>query len=112
MSRLRSAPVRVAVESAREEWADAHRTLEREQGDRPRHERLMAQVDAVTAELRRRIGQTFTLDELAAMYADAERWSRRAVAESAVASDWPRTLALVEAAAFHLYARGATDYTP
>jgi hypothetical protein len=26
--------------------------------------------------------------------------------------DWTRTLALVEAAAFHLYARGAVDYAP
>ena len=72
----------------------------------------MRQVDAVTAELRRRVGQTFTLAELAAAYAGAERWSRDAVASSAPPAGWPRTLALVEAAAFHLYARGAVDYTP
>lgn len=102
----------MAVESAREEWADAHRTIERGKDDRRRYERLMAQVEAVTAELRRRIGPTFTLGELAAEYADADRWARDAVADSGAAPDWPRTLALVEAAAFYLYARGASDYTP
>jgi hypothetical protein len=104
--------VKVAVESARDEWADAYRSLEGLKGDRARYERLMAQVEAVTAELRRRVGQTFTLDHLASAYADAERWSRGAVAESGAAPDWPRTLSLVEAAAFHLYSRGAADYTP
>jgi hypothetical protein len=104
--------VTVAVDSAREEWAEAHRKLESAKGDRLSYERLMRQVETVTAELRRRVGQTFTLAQLAAAYADAERWSRSAVAESAPPPDWPRTLALVEAAAFHPYARGAVDYRP
>jgi hypothetical protein len=66
----------------------------------------------VTAELRRRIGETFELEELAAVYADAEGWSRVAVAETEPPPGWPRTLALVEGAAFHLYSRGAVDYAP
>jgi hypothetical protein len=100
------------VESARREWEDGYRLLhdEAQRGDHP--ERLLAQVDAVTAELRRRVGGTFTLRELAAAYTGAERWSRSAVAERAPAPGWPRTLSLVEAAAFHEYARGAQDYEP
>lgn len=100
------------VESARREWEDGYRRLEEQSRDRVTGERLLAQVDAVTAELRRRVGGTFTLAELTRAYAGAEGWSRAAVAERAPLPGWPRTLSLVEAAAFHLYARGASDYEP
>ena len=104
--------VSAAVESARLEWRDASRALAAESGDRARYFRLLEQVDAVTAELRRRVGQTFTLDELARAYSEAERWSRDAVEDTDPPPDWPRTLAMVEGAAFHHYSRGALDYTP
>lgn len=100
------------VESARREWAEGHRRLFEHAGDSRERERLLAQVDAVGAELRRRVGGIFTLRELAATYAGAEEWSRAVVAEQAAAPGWPRTLSLVEAAAFHLYSRGAQDYLP
>ncbi|MGH3102694.1 MAG: hypothetical protein ACRDN6_01175, partial [Gaiellaceae bacterium] len=64
-----------SVESARWDWEESHRRLAREAPHREHHERLLEQVEAVTAELRRRVGQTFTLAELADAYADAERWS-------------------------------------
>jgi hypothetical protein len=101
-----------AVENARREWEESHRRLEDEAGDPLRYPALLDQVDAILAELRRRIGQTFTLAELADEYARAERWSREAVAEAAPAPGWPRTLSIVEGAAFHVYARGALDYEP
>jgi hypothetical protein len=66
----------------------------------------------LTEELRRRIGQTFTLAELAEAYRGAERWSRDAVADRTYGAAAPADLALVEDAAFHLYSRGAVDYTP
>jgi hypothetical protein len=100
------------VESARREWAEGQRRLLEEARDTSQRERLLEQVDAVGAELRRRVGGTFTLRELAEAYAAAEEWSRAAVAEQAPAPGWPRTLSLVEAAAFHLYSRGAQDYEP
>jgi hypothetical protein len=100
------------VEIARREWEDGHRRLHEEARQQPQPERLLAQVEAVGAELRRRVGGTFTLAELAAAYASAERWTREVVAEEAPAPGWPRTLSLVEAAAFHEYARGAQDYQP
>jgi hypothetical protein len=100
------------VESAQREWEEGHRRLQDEARRLPEPERLLAQVDAVTAELRRRVGGTFTIRELAAAYGEAERWSRDAVAERAAAPGWPRTLSLVEAAAFHQYSRGAQDYQP
>ena len=67
------------------------------------------QLDTVTTELRRRVGGTFTIRELADEYVRADGWAREALAEQATPG-WPRTLALVEGAAFHLYARGAVDY--
>jgi hypothetical protein len=100
------------VESARRDWEDGYRRLHEQAGDVSNRERLLAQVEVIGAELRRRVGGTFTLRELAEAYAGAEEWSRVVVAEEAPAPGWPRTLSLVEAAAFHLYARGAQDYTP
>jgi 2-C-methyl-D-erythritol 4-phosphate cytidylyltransferase len=66
----------------------------------------------VTAELRRRVGQTFTLAELADEYARAERWSREALSDAGAPAWWPRSLTVVEGAAFHDYARGAVDFEP
>ena len=101
------------VESARREWEEGHRRLlEQARDDATTGDRLLAQVDVVAAELRRRVGGVFTLRELAAAYARSEEWSRAVVSEQAPAPGWPRTLSLVEAAAFHLYARGAQDYQP
>ena len=102
----------VAVETARAEWEDAHRRLEGHANEPELYARLLEQVEAVTAELARRIGQTFTLAELVNEYAGAERWTRDAVAERAPAPGWPRTLTVVEGEAFHRYQRGAVDYVP
>ena len=102
----------VELESARREWEEGHRRLLEQARDPSTGDRLLAQVDVVAAELRRRVGGVFTLRELAAAYARSEEWSRAIVAEQAAAPGWPRTLSLVEAAAFHLYARGAQDYQP
>ena len=100
-----------ALETARQEWEEGYRRVQAEAGNRVRHERLLAGVDAITAELRRRLGQTFTLAELVEAYAGAERWSRDVLAESG-ADVWPSSLSAVEDAAFFLYSRGATDFRP
>jgi alcohol dehydrogenase class IV len=102
----------IGVENARREWEDARRRLEEEARDPTQRERLDAQVEAVLDELRRRVGSTFTLSELAEAYAGADRWSREAVEERAPTPGWPRLLSVVEGAAFHLYQRGAVDYSP
>jgi uncharacterized protein (DUF849 family) len=91
--------------SARQEWEEGYRRVQATRDDRRRYRTLMADVDAVRDELRRQVGQTFTLDELARVYLDADRWMRDVVSE-------PRELPAIGAAAFHLHARGANDYTP
>ena len=99
------------LESARLEWEHAYRDLAEVARDPVLEERARMQLDAVTTELRRRVGGTFTLRELADEYVVADGWARDVLADQAVPG-WPRTLTLVEGAAFHLYARGAVDYTP
>ena len=94
----------------RQEWADGYRRLEAERNDPPRYHRLLEEVELVTGELRKKIGQTFTLTQLEAGYRDAERWARELVGERALDASWPRDLSLVVAAAFHIYQRGAIDY--
>jgi hypothetical protein len=94
----------------RQEWEQGDRRLEEERDDRRRYERLLEQVAIVIDELRKQIGQTYSLEELAAAYRDSDRWAREAVEERAPSAGWPRDLALVLAAAFYAYQRGAVDY--
>ena len=100
------------VDQTRREWEDGYRRFEAEIRDAGRAESLLAELELVSAELRRRIGQHFTIAELARVYEDADRWGRDAVSRADPAPGWPRRLALVEDAAFHLYSRGAVDYDP
>jgi len=100
------------VEVVRREWEDGYRRFETASRDPAATERLRQQLEVVTDELRRRIGQTFTLDELARVYERADAWARDVVSEHAATPGWPRTLAMVQDAAFHLYQRGAVDYGP
>jgi hypothetical protein len=103
-----------AVEIARQEWEESHRRVEANAADRPRYRALLDQVAAVTDELRRRVGQTFTLAELAEEYRRADGWALHVLLgddeDPAVGS--PATVAIAQGAAFHLYARGAVDYAP
>jgi len=74
--------------------------------------RLAAQVELVARELRGRVGQTFTLDELARSYDGADDWVRDLLEDvREEGSPLPDT-ATVTDAAFHLFARGASDYKP
>lgn len=65
----------------------------------------------MTVELRRRVGQRFTLAELAEAYGSADDWSREALTRDGASADLAHA-ATVEDAAFHLYSRGAVDYVP
>ena len=53
------------VSAARREWEDGNRRFEEEARDPARADALHAQHDAILEELRRRVGTTFTLAELA-----------------------------------------------
>jgi hypothetical protein len=100
------------LEATRYEWEEGYRRLEAAAGDRRRYAQLLAELEVVLDQLRRRIGQTFTLDELAAAYSGADSWVQEAVAESEPAPGWPGRVTVVQDAAFHVYSRGAVDYRP
>jgi hypothetical protein len=103
--------VPVSILNARQQWEEGLRRLESLRGERPLYGRLHANVDLVTEELRRRVGATFTLAELASAYERSEDWTRQ-ILEERGAPGWPLHLTLVLDAAFQLYARGASDYRP
>ncbi len=71
------------AESSRQEWEEGYRRIQAERGDRRRYRTLMADVDTVRDDLRRRVGQTFTIDELARVYHDADAWMRDVVSSPA-----------------------------
>jgi hypothetical protein len=102
----------VDVELARQQWQDGYRRLEEARPNRPRYKRMLKQVEAVTAELRQRIGQTFTLEELTAAYSQADDWTREAAERADEEAGAVEEASTIGDAAFHLYARGAADYAP
>jgi hypothetical protein len=102
------------LETARQQWDEGLRRLDTVGAETARGRHLWLLVEAVLGELRRRVGQTFTLAELARVYDGAEDWVRDVVLEAAPpqARAGIRDVALVQDAAFAHYARGASDYRP
>jgi hypothetical protein len=101
---------RVAV--ARQEWEEGGRRLEATRDDPRRYRQLLERLDLVLDELRKRIGQTYTLGELVGEYDTSESWAREVLEARAETPSWPRDLSIVLAAAFEAYQRGAVDYEP
>ena len=100
------------LENARQQWQAAQRRLEQLRPEPPLYHRLVDQVEAMTSELRRRIGRTYTLAELVRAYYGAEAWNLEVLERVDPAPGWERNAALVTDAAFAVYARGAADYQP
>jgi hypothetical protein len=100
------------VEVARQEWEEGRRRLEADHEDARRYRQLVELLELVLDELRKRVGQTYTLAELVAVYGESDRWGREVLSERAQTAGWPRDLSVVLAAAFDAYQRGAIDYEP
>ena len=100
------------VAVARHEWEDGTRRLEAARDDERRYHQLLELLDLVVDELRKRVGQTYTLAQLAGAYGAAETWARELLDERSALPGWPRDLTTVLAAAFDAYQLGALDYTP
>jgi hypothetical protein len=100
------------AELARHEWAEGYRRLEAVHEEPARYRALHAQVDAITEQLRRRVGARFVLDELVAEYRRSDAWTHDLLPELPEFAQWAPGLTLAVDAAFHLYARGAQDYRP
>jgi hypothetical protein len=96
----------------RREWEDGNRRIQAAASDHQLYGRLLREVDVVLEQLRRRVGQSFTLGELASAYGESDRWVQAALLEAEPAPGWPARTTTVQDAAFHLYSRGAVDYRP
>lgn len=101
-----------AVSAVRHAWEEGNRRFELEARDTRRTDTLYQQRDVVLEELRRRLGSTFTLAELADAYQGAERWLAEVVEERAPSQGWARTVTVSGDSAFHLFSRQAQDYAP
>jgi hypothetical protein len=91
--------VSYALENAFYQWQDGQRRV-REAPE------LEPAVEAVVDELRRRLGSTFTLDELADLYGAGADWATDLAARSSGGAE----ATIVVDAAFARYAREAQDY--
>ena len=100
------------VDLARHQWQDGIRRVEGTRPDHGRYAARMAQVDVLVNALRQRVGQVFTLEELAAAYDGADDWARAVLDDADPEAPPVSEAGTVADAAFHLYARGATDYRP
>ena len=99
------------LDNALFQWEEGARRLGELSRD-PRAARTATRaVDSIRDELRRRIGPTFTAQELADLYGRGTDWcleaARRAAPMGAVDLD---TQAIVDGA-FYLYLRGASNYS-
>ncbi len=101
------------IDLAREQWAEGHRRLARARVDEPElYERLHRQIEIVIDGLRRRVGGSYTLAELARAYGGAERWVLETIESEGSGQRWLSSVSTSADAAFYLYARGARDYRP
>ena len=101
-----------SIDVTRHEWEDGARRIEATRDDVRRYHQLLELLDLIRDELRKRVGQTYTLAQLAAAYGEAEPWARELLDDRSTIPGWPRDLTTVLAAAFDAYQRGAVDYTP
>jgi hypothetical protein len=100
------------LELARQHWQDGNRRVEGARAESGRYARLVEGVDIVVDGLRKRIGQTYTLADLARAYDGADDWVRELLDEADPDGPPPTEPGTVADAAFHAYARGAADYRP
>jgi hypothetical protein len=98
------------VDYARSRWEEGEIRIQRCAPDSARRDALENVVGAIMQELEKRIGQVFTSIELADLQDRSEAWCTRIAHE--VAPDDPAAWELdtVQNAAFHRYARRASDY--
>jgi hypothetical protein len=99
------------LELARHQWEEGRRAVQRARADRAEYVGLTGRMDAITAELTRRIGQTFTLGELAALYKGSDRWVLETI-DDAFPGQGAGDVSTAADAAFDLYSRRASDYEP
>ena len=93
-----------ALENALYQWREGERRVAGT--DEPARADLERAADAVVEALRKRLGSSFVLDELADMYADGTDWATELARRYAAGTD----AAAVVDSAFARYAREASNF--
>jgi len=98
----------VPYETAVQQWRDGEQRMR----DTPPDQRAALEhvVDRLVAELRRRLGGPFTLDELADLYDQGTSWCTDVAYQVAPETPWAWDARTTADAAFARYMRDATDY--
>jgi hypothetical protein len=102
----------VDVELARLQWADGYRRIDAARDKGGSYVALMARVETVIGALRVRIGQIFTLQQLADAYDGADDWAGAVLDDADPEAAPTREPGTITDAAFYMYAQGAQDYRP
>ncbi|MGA2163870.1 MAG: hypothetical protein ABSH36_05310 [Solirubrobacteraceae bacterium] len=95
-------------ENAIQQWRQGQRRLE--QAPPERLLLLERVVDTLVAELRRRLGGRFSVEELAEFYEGGTSWCLQLAMDTAPAHPWAWDSGIVVDAAFGCYLREAADY--
>ena len=95
-------------DTAIQEWQDGARRLDA----MPQRERAALELvtDAAVAELRRRLGSAYTIDELVDLYGHGTGWVLDLAYRVAPEAPWAWDERIVAGAAFARYVRGASNY--
>jgi hypothetical protein len=103
-------PVSNWVESIVLQWEDGYRRLEAANSEPDVHRALGRAVLAVEDELRKRLGSTFSIEELAMLYRDDSDWGLELTIHTLPGRSELWDSSTVVDAAFYLYMREAADF--
>ena len=104
------AGVTLSLESALFQWEDGYRKLESARSNPGRYSTLGRAVRAIQDELRKRLGSTFSVEELAAVYNSGTDWGLEVAIEAVPSDEAGWDSATVVDAAFYLYMREAANF--
>ncbi len=99
------------LDNALFQWEEGARRLRDLSGDPRAARNARRTVDAIRDELRRRIGPTFTAQELADLYAQGTDWALEAARNAAPMAAVDLDPQAIVDGAFNEYLRGAKDYS-
>jgi hypothetical protein len=110
MHRMTFTEPETMVEYARARWEEGEQRVQRHTADSQRRDVLERVIEALLAELEKRIGQVFTTLELAKLQDGSEAWCTSIAHEVAPEDAYAWEMDTVQNAAFHRYGRRASDY--
>ncbi len=99
-----------AIDTAVLQWEEGYRSIEAARSGGPEARALGRAVVAVQEELRKRLGSTFTVAELASLYREGTDWALDLAMRAAATETPPIDSSAVVDAAFYLYMREAADF--